>query len=39
MLAQRGESIPSVNTSVSSLVSLLNDKSKLLSLAFCSLPR
>ena len=31
MLAQRGESIPSVNTSVSSLVSLLNDKSKLLS--------
>ena len=37
MLAQHGDSIPSANTSVSSLVSLLNDKSKLFSLTFFSL--
>ena len=33
MLAQRGDSIPPANTSMSSLVSLLNDKSELLSVA------
>ena len=34
MLAQLGDSIPPVNTSMSSLVSLLNDKSELPSVAF-----